>query len=178
MKEIDINLLPAATRFELQKIKLEKQLKKIAVIVVIVWLVILGLVVAGRLFFRFRLSQLSKKEQNISQAMQEFSPQVNLQQSLRLRVKLAADVLAKRSLFYDRLDRLMSYLPEERELSRLEIERGGIKISGTLPDLVSLNNLEKKLNEMNSKENYRKIDLSSVGQAPSGRWQFSLEVRE
>ncbi|MFO7901401.1 MAG: hypothetical protein R6U98_01975 [Pirellulaceae bacterium] len=117
MKEIDINLLPTSTRFELQRIKLEKKLKKAAVVVVIIWLVVLGLVVAGRLFFGFRLSQLNKKKQNISNAMQEFSPQLDLQQSLRLRVKLAADVLAKRSLFYERLSRLMSYLPDDYQLS-------------------------------------------------------------
>lgn len=178
MKEIDINLLPTATRFELQKIKLEKQLKKIAVIVVVVWLVVLGLVVAGRMFFRIRLSQLNKKEKNISQAMQQFSPQVNLQQSLRLRVKLAADVLAKRPLFYDRLDRLMSYLPEERKLNRLEIKRNEIKLSGSLPTLASLNNLEEQLKDLNRKEKYGKIDLTGVGQNPDGRWDFSLEVKE
>lgn len=178
MEEIDINLLPTATRFELQRVELEKKLKKIAAIGVLIWLVILGLVVAGRLFFRFRLGQLGEKEANIDNAMKEFSPQVDLQQSLRLRVKLAANVLDKRSLFYDRLSKLMSYLPEELKINRLELGRGTIKLSASLPSLTSLNQLEEQLKELNRKEEYKKIDLTRLGQDEQGRWNFVLEVKE
>lgn len=178
MKEIDVNLLPTATRFELQRIKLEKNLKKIAFAVIGVWLVILGSVVGGRLFFRWRLSQLNKKETNINVAMKEFSPHVDLQQALRLRVKLAADILDKRYLFYDRLDKLMSYLPEELKIDRLDIGRNSIKLSASLPSLISLNQLEEELIQLNRKEEYRNIDLTGLGQDETGRWNFILEVKE
>lgn len=178
MKEVNINLLPAATRFELQRIKLEKRLRKAALIVVIAWLIILGLVVAGRMFFRFRLSQLNSKKKNISNAMQEFSPQVNLQKSLRLRVKLAADVLAKRSLFYERLSQLISYLPDDYQMERLELKRNTIKISASLATLIDLNDLEEDLKKLNKTGKYNKIELTSIGQDEFGRWNFMLEVKE
>ncbi len=178
MKEIDINLLPTATRFELQRIELEKKLKKFAGIGIIVWLVVLGLVVTGRLFFRFRLGQLQKKETNLKRAMEQFSPQVDLQQSLRLRVKLAANILDKRSLFYDRLSKLISYLPEELKINRLELGESSIKLSASLPSLSSLNQLEEQLKKLNQKEEYKKIDLTGLGQDEQGHWNFVLEVKE
>ncbi len=178
MKEIDINLLPAATRFELQAIKLEKKLKKLAGIVVLIWLVILGLVVAGRLFFRFRLSALESSKQNVNNALEQFSPQASLQQALRLRLKLAADVLEKRPLFYDSFNQLISYLPEETNINRLDLKAKAITLGGSVPDLIYLDRLEQDLKKLEREENYTKIDLTGLGQDEFGRWNFVLEVRE
>ncbi|MFH1561693.1 MAG: hypothetical protein ABID04_03930 [Patescibacteria group bacterium] len=172
MDKANINLVPTESRFQLAKLRFNQAVKRLTILSIVVCLVVFGLLGSVHLGVNYRLNSLNKEKQRLDREVKALSPQMDLQQTLRWRLKLVAQVLVDRVSFAQSLDNLKLILPIETEVKRMKLAPGGIEFSGIVPDLASLEELENKINQDSF---YSAIELKSLGRETNG-WGFSLKL--
>ena len=177
MKKLNVNLVPSASRFQLQKLRLTKTLRKAAFWAVIVWALIAFLLIITRLVLAQRKRAYLNDQKQATLSLEEFSSQVELQQALRLRLKIAAEVLNQRPLFTEKVERILDLLPEDSSIKTLKIKKGQLNVGGSIDSLEGVQFFEGKLAKARKDEDYRIIYLKSLTQGDQG-WDFSLEIFE
>ena len=177
MEKTNINLLPTATRFQLSQIRLARKLKKTAFIVIGFWLFIVLVTFSLKTFILYRKKVLANEKAQVETALDQVSSEIGLQQSLILRLKLAAEVISKRPYFSRSLDDLFLLFPEGTEIQRISIERVNIKISGRILSLAALQEFERRVADTRREEKYQTMEMTSLN-GGKGDWTFSLEIKE
>lgn len=177
MEKTNINLLPTATRFQLSQIRLARKLKKTAFIFVGFWLFVVLVMLSLKTLISYRKKVLAAERVRVETALDQVSSQIGLQQSLVLRLKLAAEVISKRPYFSKRLTALFSLLPEDTELQRISIEAAHVKVSGQISSLSSLKEFEERIALARREKRYQAMEMTSLNSG-KGKWAFSLEMRE
>lgn len=176
MKSITINLLPSATRFQLSQIRLAKRLRRIAYLIVLLWLIIgvISFSLIGVLGYQKR--KLIDQKNQLETSIKEFSPQIDLQQALRFRLKVTAEVLKGRFSMAEKMRRLEAIFPEGTSIRSLKIKKTGIEIAGQIPNLVSLADFERELVKAIG-EYYSQAKIESLSRGKSN-WSFVLKLKE
>ncbi len=177
MKKLSVNLLPTATKFQLSQIRLAKKLKKIAFVLVIVWLTVGAVIFSIKLFLSYRKNTLSKQKKELDFALEGFSPKMELQQALRFRLKLVAEVLKTRPSLKEKLDEALALFPENTEIDTLKIKGGKIDVTGSIGSLSGWADFEERIITAGREEVYKSAELKSLSQG-EGWWNFLLELQE
>lgn len=177
MKKPNVNLLPTAARFQISQIRLAEKLNKIAFASVIIWFILAGVIFSLRLFLHFQGESLLKQSRSLEASLIQFTPKIELQQALRFRLKLAAEVLKARPLFGEKISRLINLFPEGAEIDSLRIKGGKTEVSGSLFSLVDLDDFEKRVARAEKEGAYLNVKLNSLSQSER-EWNFSLELEE
>lgn len=179
MKKVNVNLLPTKTRFQLAQIRLAKRLKKIAFAVVVVWLLVVAIVGLFRLALLLKSRSLASQKDSLETSLSQFSPEIDLQQALRFRLKLLAETLEARPLITDKLKTIYNLLPEGSRIDNLKIDKKEIKISGSISSLAGVAKLEEGLALAGKDQTYRSAKLAGLSyDERKGRWDFALELKE
>jgi len=179
MKRADVNLLPTKTRFQLSRIRLAKRLKKAAFAAVAVWLTVVIAVSSFRLFLLMKGKNSASQRTSLEASLSQFSPEMDLQQALRFRLKLLAQTLNSRPLVSEKLKTLHSFFPEDMEIDQLEMDQRKIKISASLASLTSVAELEENLASAGKDKIYQSAKLTGLRyNKKEGRWNFVLELIE
>lgn len=177
MKKLGINLLPTATRFQLSQLRLSKKLKQIAFVSVGVWVFVVLVVFVVRVTVNRRIGTLVKEEREIKLILEEVSPQMSLQQSLRFRLKLAAEVISERPLLAEKMIRTVSLLPVGASIRTISFRGKNSEIIGEVSSLSDLAEFEHLLISASREKLYRKINIRSLG-SNNGKWGFLVEISE
>lgn len=176
MKSVKINLLPGAARFRLSQIKLARKLKRVAYLILGLWLAV-GIATFGlKAFLGYQKKKLVARKRQLEAAIRELSPQIELQQALRFRLKITAGVLQGRSSVAEKIKRLEAALPEGTVIQSLKIKGGAIGINGRVPQLTSLVEFERELVEV-AQEYYPQAKIVSLSKKEAD-WVFILELKE
>lgn len=175
-----INLLPDKSRIGFQRAKIAKRARQIAFSFLGLFLLIVLLVTLSRFYFS---RQVKKNSLSLVAAQREFAqflPTIDEQQNLRLRIKLAAQILEKRFLVSEQLDQVNQLLGEEGFLSRLTIKNKEIQASGVINDYVSLKEIEERIEEEKREKSmgYDEIEFDHLRQDKDGHWKFSLGLKK
>jgi Tfp pilus assembly protein PilN len=176
MEKIDINLLPTATRFQLQKIRLAKKLEKYAYIAAGVCLVVMPIVFITKFLLIRRYQQLENEKKQLNASLANLNAEFQLQQSLRLRLKLVTEVLNKRIDMSANIDQLLEILPPSTEISNINADKNKLEVRGLIKGLADVNQLENRITKLKSSDDFVYIKLNSLVKAEDG-WSFSLEVK-
>lgn len=177
MKKPTVNLLPTATRFQLSQIRLAKKLKKVAFILAIVWLVLIIGITTYRLILSNKEKSLVKEKKDLETSLNQLMPQAALQQSLRLRLKLVAEVLKGRVDWAERTRTILSLIPEDARVDFLKAKGKEVELGGRIYFLSDLVQFEEKVNEVKKAERYEELTLSSLSRS-SDYWNFFLKIVE
>lgn len=176
MKSTTINLLPSAAKFQLSRIRLAKRLKRIAYLVVVLWLLIGAITLSLTGFLGYQKRKLANQKKELEASIKEFSPQIDLQQGLRFRLKVTAEVLKGRTSMAEKMRRVEAILPEGTSIRSLKIKKTDIEIDGQIPNLVSLADFEKELVRAVG-EHYSQAKIESLSRGESN-WSFILKLKE
>ena len=176
MKKLKINLLPTATRFQLSQIRLARRLKLAAYLVLGFWLVVLVVLLSFRTFLNFQRRKLISQKKRLENSLKELSPQIELQQGLRWRLKLTAEVLQKRASLGRELGQIMSSFPIESVIGNVRVKKGKTEINGTIFTLPALAEFERKLAMLNKEREYSLVKINSLVRGENG-WNFTLELK-
>ena len=176
MKKLKINLLPIATRFQLSQIKLARRFKLAAYLVLSFWFVVLVVLLSVGFFLNFQKQKLISQKKRLENSLKELSPQIELQQGLRWRLKLTAEVLQKRLSLGRELGQIISSFPIESAIGNVRVKKGKIEIKGTIFTLPSLAEFERKLAMLNKEREYSLIKMNSLVRGENG-WNFILELK-
>lgn len=176
MKKLKINLLPTATRFQLSQIKLARRLKLAAYSMLGFWLVAAAALLSLKFFLNYQKQRLIGQKKRLEDSLRELSPQIELQQGLRWRLKLAAEVLEKRPSLGQKLGQIMSSFPIESVVNNVRVKKSKTEINGTIFTLPALAEFEKKLVMLNKEREYSLVKINSLVRGGNG-WNFTLELK-
>jgi len=176
MKIAKINLLPTAARFQLSQIKLAKRLKEIAYLVVAFWLVLVVALLSVRIVLDQQKKKVLAQRTQLENSLKQLAPQMQLQQALRFRFKLAAEVLAGRPSMAKKIQEVESLLPEGSTIKTLRIRGSSIEVSGKILTLAALAEFEQQLNET-AKKKYSQVKVRSLSKEDN-KWSFILELNK
>lgn len=175
MKPIKINLLPGAARFQLSQIRLAEKLRRIAYLVLFFWLALVIVVFLLKGVLGYQEKKLVAQKKQLEASIKEFSPQVELQQALRFRLKLTAETLTGRSSMAEKIQEIESLLPEGSLVRVLKIKSNDIEVSGKISTLLALAEFERRLDKIAKKE-YSDAKVESLSKEDDG-WSFILKLK-
>ncbi len=175
MKQLRINLLPKAARFQLAEIRITRRVRYWAYWVVGFCLLIFSFTFSFKLFLNYRLNKLTKQKRHLEISLREFSPQIELQQMLRYRLKLAAETMKSRQSLTDLAQKINQVLPSGTTIRLIRVKGDYVEISASLPRLIELDQLEKKILAM-AKDNFSQVKIRSLSRKEN-QWFFTLSLR-
>lgn len=174
MKRIEINLLPKASR--LSNLNYLQRVEKIAYIVISIWLV-LGISLFGvKAFVTRQVKNLGNEKKKIESLIKDAAPQVGKLQTMRLRLKLAADILKNRNSVNGQFSFLLSLFPDDTIIKSIGLNGKGIEISGVLTGINSLSQLEQNIQQIKNDNKYSLVRLNSLSREGQNL-NFSLELK-
>lgn len=174
MAKSGINLLPNTVKFQLGKLRTLKKIKGVCLTVLTVIAFIGLLTKAVGVWFGSRVKRLDKELLSASSDLKQLEEKIGLQEGLRSRLKLTAGVLKKRVRVGSELAEIESLLPKETVIDRAEFSGSKWAIEAKIPDLITLDVLEKKCFSL--KSTFKEVNLKGISRDVSGGWRFSLEI--
>jgi len=175
----ELNLLPNETKFNISKIRLIKNIKKYVWGLGIVWVVVVLLIFMGLMI----TNELIKSEENkvvaVKKDMMGMAELVNMGDEIKYRTKQVGGVLSTRFEYYDRFEKIKSFMPLESMMVNVKLgERDKLfRVTGSSSDNNVINDLEKIVVEINDgkMENFSKANIVSIN-LKNGIWKYVLEV--
>jgi Tfp pilus assembly protein PilN len=176
MNKIDaINLLPTADRLTLSQEALSKKIKIVALFTTLFFIVVSVGVFGFQIWLRTKNNKLTAEKKQLNQSISQFNPQLELQQKLRFRLKLASQLMASRSDNVKKLEDMSGLIPENINLGQINIKGNSLNVKGLADDLSQLKELENRVDQIRNQGAYQKISLGSLNKTPEG-WPFTLEL--
>ncbi len=176
MNRVDaINLLPTADRLTLSQEALAKKLKNGALITTGVFILICGTVFGFEFWLKTKKNKLTAEKKQLNQSISQFNPQLELQQKLRFRLKLASQLMGSRVDYSQNLENTRLLVPENINLDQINIKGNVFDIKGVAGDLRQLRDLENRVDQARNQGTYQKISLGSLNKTTEG-WPFTLQI--
>lgn len=177
MKE-GLNLLPSVAKFQAAKIKLKKKINLTMIVFLSAW-VFLMVVVFGWLWTN-QLLLTNAKKTNTS-ALNRYKSLVSnavLSQKNKYQAKLVSEVLNERFEYGTSIQKITTLFSNSVVLKNFEINgKKQFILDGYLPNGVSMNEVEEKVNNINSGliPDFKSAKLNSISIDGDG-WSFEMEV--
>ncbi len=174
MKKQSINLLPNSAKLQVADIRIMKTVKRFCLIAAGFFALI---AIATNIFYLIKIKQRTASEKDLQTAsaqLKQLEEKIGLQQGIRFRLKLLADVLKNRSQPDSELRQIKEYLPSSAEITEFQFNRGKWSLDGALPDIISLDQLERAAFRLKDIKN--NVQLKNVTKGQLGTWRFSLEI--
>ena len=175
MKERVINLLPTASRFQVSQIRLLRRFKKVALAVLCFWFLLLAGLFSWKFFLDYQERKILEQKRKVEASLEEFAPEMDLQQALRLRLKLVASVLSDRPKLSQKIQEIESLLPDESIIKLLKIQGEKTKVNLRINNLSSLENFENLLLQLVREKDYSSVRIYSISHDQYG-WNLMLEL--
>jgi len=175
MSQVKINLLPEAARFQLTEIRIVRRVRRWAYWVVTIALVVFGLTLIAKLLLSYQVKKLRRQKQELEVSLRQFSPQIELQQALRYRLKLAAETMRGRRSMTQLAQKVDRLLPAETLIRSIRIKGDYVEVTGLLPQLTDLDQFEKQTLAV-AREYFVQATLRSLSREEN-YWLFTLELR-
>ncbi len=176
MSKIDaINLLPTASSLKASQRRLAEKLRKFATVAVILLVIIVGGVFGYQFWLRSKKNQLLNEKKGLNQSISQFSPQLELQQKLRFRLKVVSDLMASRLESSQEITDVENVIPSDGFVDNISFKGKTTQIKGIMPSLFQIKELEDEVTRLRRENIYQKLSLGSLHKAPEG-WPFTLEI--
>lgn len=177
MERIDVNLLPTAARFQLSRLNAAKKFRKAAYLSVIVWIILMLVVLLLKVILAKQTAKITLEKTRAEQLLKSLSPQTDLQQALRWRLKLVGEVLASRPKTGEKISALVAAFPEGSVIKTLRVKEDKTEISGFLPGLIGLSEFERRISLLINEGKYSSIKIKSLAKK-EGNFDFLVEFQE
>jgi Tfp pilus assembly protein PilN len=177
MERIDINLLPTAARFQLSRLKAAKKFKKAAYFSVAAWIILMLIVFLLRVVLAQQTAKIALEKTRAEQLLNSLSPQTDLQQALRWRLKLAGEVLTARPKVGEKISALVAAFPEGSVIKTLRIKGDKTEVSGFLPGLIGLSEFERRISVLVDEGKYSSVKIKSLAKKEAN-FDFLVEFQE
>lgn len=177
---LNINLLPSQAKFQADKIKLKKTIRRYEVMIIAVWLVFL----IGAIFLYFGsgiiLTSSQKKYQRAVNIFQSNTEEIVLNQLLKYRAKSLGQVLNQRFEYAASFEKVVSIFSDKAKVSKFELndEDKSFKIVVTTTNKEGIDYVEDRIDEVNGGkvEGIKKITITGISYKIKGEWLIDLEV--
>ncbi len=178
MNKVDkINLLPTADRLSLKRERLVKKLRISAGIVIGIVLIFSSGVLGYKFWLSAKKGRLLSEKQELSRSISQFSPQLELQQTLRFRLKLVSELISSRNDNKTKLSQLPDVLPADALIKDVNIKGNTVEIRGEMNSLAEIRDFEEKVDWIRKLDIYQTVNLNSLQKTIDG-WPFSIKLVE
>ncbi len=178
MKSLNLNLLPSQARFQAYKIKLEKKVRMILLILIICWIVAVAAVLFLNLISKFRVNLVQSQFEKARKDYMSMSDNIVTSQRLKYRAKLVGGVLNDRFEYGEAIGRIINLFPETIKINNFDLKtKGQFSITGETAGRQDVDKLELIVEEINSGKNekFKSAKLVDLSVADS-IWNFKMEV--
>jgi Tfp pilus assembly protein PilN len=174
---MNVNLLPNKSRLEFRKLKIISLVKKGSYFFVGLFLIISLATFSLNLYYS---TNLKKNQSGLASAQSQYSQYVDKideLQSLRFRVKMVAEVLARRQTVSGNIDDIKRIIGSETTITRMKIDNKKAEITAIASSYKDLSLIEEimKKEEKNDQTLFSEINFKNLGQEENGGWLFSCE---
>ncbi len=177
---LNINLLPSQAKFQADKIKLKKTIRRYEIMTLGGWLVFL--IGALVLYFGsgFILNKSQKKYQQTVNIFQADTEGIVLNQLLKYRAKSLGQVLNERFEYAASFEKMASIFSDKAKVSEFELndKDKSFTMTVTASDKDGVDYVEDRVLEVNEGkvEGIKKITITGVSYQVRGEWSINLEV--
>ncbi|HNY04789.1 MAG TPA: hypothetical protein PKI92_03480 [Candidatus Woesebacteria bacterium] len=177
---LNINLLPSQAKFQADKIRLKKTIRRYEMRFLGVWLVFL--IGAFILFLGsgIILSGSQKKYQQAVNVFESNTEEIVLNQLLKYQAKALGQVLNERFEYAASFEKVASIFSDKAKVSDFEIndQDKSFTMTVTTADKEGIDYVEDRVDEVNEGkvEGVKKIIITGVSYQVRGEWSINLEV--
>ena len=175
---MNLNLLPSEAKFQATKNKLENKIRKVMMLMVGLWIVVMVGVYGAGFVFNTKLNSEKKSQQKALTDYGTFSDSVIVNQNLKYKAKMVGKALAARFEYGKAFETVNSLFPEGIKLENFEMDPGGFfKVTGTMIGRDNVDKLESLVSDINAggDSRFESIKLSSLS-VRLGVWKVGMEV--
>lgn len=174
----DLNLLPSSAKFQAERIRLRKEIRKLMIALGIIWVVIVVVVLGLWLVASMLLTASETKLKKAVTSYTSMSTEIIASQLLKYRAKILGGVLLGRFEYGKTIQRLNSLFPPEVVMDNFEVDNTKtFNLSGKVSGIKAVDVVENKINDVNSGqvEGFKSAKLTSLRYG-NNIWKFSMEV--
>ncbi len=174
-----INLLPQEAKVNLHYLKLLQAWRRWLLILLAVFLLNAGFLLAGQWWLNSKISHLKQKETNLRSQIMRFSPHFQQQLVARQNIQNAALILSQRRLFSRYLKALKIFLGKGVILKTVNFRGNNLTVQGYWPNLVNFGSFEERAAEFRRwlpTSEFSSVNLQAVTLRPEGVG-FTLVLR-
>jgi len=161
----------------LSRLNAAKKFKKAAYFSVIAWIILMLVVLLLKVILAKQTAKVTLEKTRAEQLLNSLSPQTDLQQALRWRLKLTGEVLTNRPRTGEKISSLVAAFPEGSVIKTLRIKGDKTEISGFLPGLVGLSEFERRVSALVNEGKYSFVNIKSLAKK-EGNFDFLVEFQE
>ena len=178
MSLMDLNLLPSGAKFQAAKIKLQKRVTKLVIIISLVWLGGVLIIFSLILIAKLRTTGVQAGFDKAQKAYLALTNNIIISQRLKYRAKIVGEVLNKRFEYAKAFEAINVFFPTEVTMTNFNTKsQGKFQLMASTGDGRSLDLVEMKIAEINKglDVKFKKAEMTTLSYS-GGIWTFTVEV--
>jgi hypothetical protein len=178
MSGLNLNLLPSQAKFQAAKIKLQKKVRLILMVMVSVWVLVLGVTFVINIVSKVRINIVQAQYDKARNDYMSMSDNIVTSQRLKYKAKLVGGVLKDRFEYGKAFGRIIDLFLAGITIKDIELKnRGTFVIKGETSGRENVDELETIIENINigRNEDFSKANLLNVSLLDNV-WTFQMEV--
>lgn len=178
MISMNLNLLPSQARFQAAKIKLEKKVRFVLVIIVSLWIVVVGVVLVLNIISKIRVNVVQAQFDKAKKDYMAMSDSIVNSQRLKYKAKLVGEVLNERFEYGKAFEMVSKLFPEGIIIKDLDLTKKGLfNIKGEMMGKLNVDIIESVVSDISSGKNDKFLSAKILSLSViDGLWSFEMEV--
>lgn len=175
---MDLNLLPSRAKFQEVKIKLQKKINLIMMVIIGLWIGVGALILAMNVIMGLKIKTANNQLKQAKEVYIGMSNNIITSQRLKYKAKIVGELLDKRFEYSKAFEAINSLFPSGVIMTDFQLkEQGGFKLSATTSGKENMDKIEKMISEINlgKHESFSSAEIRGLKYI-NGNWDFSMEV--
>ncbi len=178
MSEMNLNLIPSKAKFQASRIKLQKNVRLLITILLVIWLSGAGLMFLLTGIMKVRLNTASANSKKVQQNYNSMQDNIVTSQKLKYKAKMVGGALNSRFEYGKSFETINSLFPPAINLKNYDLQDGGVfEVRGVTSEKPNVDLLEQTVDLINRGENdkLKSAKMTSLT-LKNNIWDFTMEV--
>ncbi|MBI2465343.1 hypothetical protein HYV64_04335 [Candidatus Shapirobacteria bacterium] len=178
MSEMNLNLIPSKAKFQAARIRIQKQVRLSAIIIIMIWTSVAAIIFSLTLIVKVRVNSAMANQKKVQLNYNSMKDNIVTSQKLKYKAKMVGGVLNNRFEYGTSFETINNLFPPTISLKNFDLHDGGIfLVKGITSEKVNVDLLESMVETINRGENDKlKSARLTALTLKGGVWDFTLEV--
>lgn len=179
MSEMNLNLIPSKAKFQAVRIKLQKQIRLVITVILLIWLSSGAILFLLAGIYRVRMNTATTAQKKALQNYGSMQDNIVTSQKLKYKAKMVGGALNSRFEYGSSFEAINKLFPPSINLKNYDLmDDGGVfQVKGVVSEKPDVDLLEDTIESINRGESdkFKSARLVSLV-LKNGVWDFSMEV--
>ena len=178
MSEMNLNLIPSKAKFQAARIKLQKRVRLIITVVLVVWFTSGVIIFSLSGLMKVRASSATANKKKVQENYNSMQDNIVTSQKLKYKAKMVGGVLDSRFEYGRSFEIVGQLFPSAINIRNYDLKEDGVfEIKGTTSEKINVDLLEETVSVVNRGDNEKLKNAKITSLAiKDGVWDFSMEV--